>query len=312
MTSHRTPAVVAHCDWSKDARKRWMTVATRSDARWTIGLPEPVGETATLLDRLKKRSTRNDALVLGFDFPIGWPRKYAEKTCFTDFKAALACLGHGDWSEWFDVCTDRTQIDVSRPFYPNTPGGRKRAHLLDGLGVNAADDLMRRCDRKTDTRPAACCLFWTLGGNQVGKGAITGWKEVLQPNIHTAAIWPFDGDMKTLLRTHPVVIAETYPGDAYAQIGIGRRPAWSKRKQTGRASVSAPILARMNLRGHERLAEMDALVTSGFSSGAEGEDQFDSTVGLLSMLDVIDEHRAEGTPKDPDIMQWEGWILGQA
>jgi len=32
-------------------------------------------------------------------------------------------------------------------------------------------DLLRLCERATPDRGDACMLFWTLGGNQVGKAA---------------------------------------------------------------------------------------------------------------------------------------------
>jgi hypothetical protein len=41
--------------------------------------------------------------------------------------------------------------------------------------------LRRQCERATPTRRAACPLFWTLGSNQVGKAAISGWQEVIAP-----------------------------------------------------------------------------------------------------------------------------------
>ena len=35
-------------------------------------------------------------------------------------------------------------------------------------------ELLRRCERQTPTRKAAECLFFTLGGAQVGRAAISG------------------------------------------------------------------------------------------------------------------------------------------
>ena len=50
--------------------------------------------------------------------------------------------------------------------------------------------LLRVCELKTEHSQAACSLFWTLGGNQVGKGALTGWQEVIRPALlRGARLW---------------------------------------------------------------------------------------------------------------------------
>lgn len=104
------------------------------------------------------------------------------------------------------------------------PGGRKKDHLLQGLGFASGDQLLLRCERKTAGRHAACRLFWTLGGNQVGTGAIAGWQEVLKKKLDKIGLWPFDGTLEQLLRSCPVVVAETYPGDVYGQMAFHVTP----------------------------------------------------------------------------------------
>ena len=91
-------------------------------------------------------------------------------------------------------------------------------------------------------------MFWTLGGNQVGKAAITGWRELLAPARRAGmdvAIWPFDGSARRLLGTHSFVVAETYPGEVYEHLGL--RPALrsrgGKRRQAARAACAGLLLA---------------------------------------------------------------------
>jgi hypothetical protein len=85
---------------------------------------------------------------------------------------------------FFDVADTPDDICLTRPFYPKSSGvGRKHAHLFGPLNVNSIDDLRRICERKTPHRPAACPLFWTLGGNQVGKAAIDGWQKCLEARL---------------------------------------------------------------------------------------------------------------------------------
>ena len=71
---------------------------------------------------------------------------------------------------------------------------------------------------------------WTLGGNQVGKAAISGWRELLAP-ARRAGIdvgrWPFDGALAALLSTRRFVVAETYPGEVYEHLGL--RPVFRSR-----------------------------------------------------------------------------------
>lgn len=190
------------------------------------------------------------------------------------------------------------------------PGGTKRQHLFDALGVSNPNDLLRICERATENRPAACMLFWTLGGNQVGKAAISGWREVIIPNLGSIGLWPFDGKMEDVLNDHSVVIAETYPGDVYGQIGLPSRPVWSKRKRAGRKSVSNSLIDWASSQALEIDDRLTNLICEGFADGPEGEDKFDAFVGLLGMLGVVGQHIPEGVPDNPDITVWEGWILG--
>jgi hypothetical protein len=74
-----------------------------------------------------------------------------------------------------------SDISIQRPFYPFAPGNKRHAHLLNALGLDSIDDLRRECEKQQPGRRAACPLFWTLGANQVGKGAIIGWRDVLAP-----------------------------------------------------------------------------------------------------------------------------------
>jgi len=305
------PAVVAHCDWGKDQKKRWMSVAIRRGGNWHIGMPELVGDTRFLFDGLRGRSESDGPVFLGFDFPIGLPLAYGKLTKLGSFKDALHAFGKGSWGEWYNVAENAGEIDIRRPFYPMRPGGTKRHHLYDALGVTDGETLLRLCDRATPDRQAACCLFWTLGGNQVGKGAITGWREIIVPNLGQLGLWPFDGTLAGLFREKEIVVAETYPGDVYGQLGIPRTPPWSKRKQAGRRDVSPYILDWFVSRPTEASQDLLADIRTGFGEGSAGEDPFDALIGLLGMLDVVDERRAEGAPNLPQIGTWEGWIIGQ-
>jgi len=171
---------------------------------------------------------------------------------------------------------------------------------------------LRVCERRTEHRQAACSLFWTLGGNQVGKAALAGWKEVLRPAVlRGATLWPFDGELAELSRNVGLVLAETYPAEAYRMVGARFLPGESKRRQDDRRGKADAVLgwARRHGVGFTDLAA--AGLANGFGSTSSGEDQFDALMGLLKMIEVVEGRRPERTETHETTAVWEGWILGR-
>lgn len=152
-------------------------------------------------------------------------------------------------------------------------------------------------------------LFWTLGGNQVGKGAITGWRELIVPRLGVIGLWPFDGRLADLVESKPIVIAETYPGDVYGRLGI-KRGGWSKGRQSDRQRIGQDIQPWLAARQDIDAFALADRFGDGFGPDKAGEDRFDAVVGLLGMLDVVTGRRHEGAPMDEAIRLWEGWIVG--
>jgi hypothetical protein len=310
----RGPALIAHADWSVDARKRWMCVALQDGDGYVLSPCEPVGPPDTLLGRLGERAAGGNVLV-GFDFPIGLPLAHARQAGIASFTDLLPRLGAGEWARFFDLAEHAGEIACTRPFYPRRPGGTSRAQLAAGLGVSSFGELLRCCERRTATRNDACALFWTLGGNQVGRAAIAGWREILGPALreHPGAVglWPFHGDLGELLATYRWVVAETYPAEACVHLGLsapGR--GWSKRNPADRRVRAGEIAAGCG--GWRRLTSgLEQQVAAGFGAGASGEDPFDAFVGLVSMLEVATGRRAAAPLLDDEVRRIEGWILGQ-
>jgi len=185
--------------------------------------------------------------VVGFDFPIGIPTRYASLIGVTEFKPFLLGLGKGDFSDFYRVCETADEISKYRPFYPQRPGGKKLIHLLSALGLNCIDDLRRRCELGYAGRNAASPLFWTLGAKQVGKAAISGWRDVIVPalrNDRPVVLWPFDGSLGDLLKLGNVVVVETYPAECYGWLfehGIRSKRDVACRKQAGNDLFRYPI-----------------------------------------------------------------------
>lgn len=311
------PATVAHADWGVSPKKRWVAVATLGgDGLYEVEAPRPVGLTGTTAQRMHAAATPAAPVLLGFDFPIGLPMAYAARVGVDSFPAALDAFGSGVWLEFWTVAATEAEIGPHRPFYPMRPGGTRQAHLTRALGLPMTQ-LTRLCERGTaDGRRAACALFWTLGGNQVGKGALSGWREMLQPARGTdgggAALWPFDGPLSTLLDAGRLVIAETYPTEFYGHLGIRfTRALGGKRSAIARAAQAHHLIDCADHNAVALSAAARAAIEGGFGTGIDGEDRFDAIVGLLGMLNVVLGNRAAGDPPPGPATTVEGWILGQ-
>jgi hypothetical protein len=285
-------------------------MARRDGTGWRLGAPEPVGEVASFLCRLRAHAN-GGPVALGLDLPLGIPRAYAAGRVAAGFLDFLHQTRN--WPEFFRVCASIDEIGPERPFYPARGiAGMSRAAHAAALGIGGAASLSRACDRATTERPAGAPLFWTLGANQTGKAAIAAWTEMLLPALTAGddvRLWPFAGPFRSLLAPGAIAMAETYPAEALRHLGIRLRG--SKRRQTDRAAVGEALLAAMVRLEARPEATMRHCVADGFGADAAGEDRFDCVLGVLCVLNVLAEHRPDTAPDDPWIRLWEGWVLGQ-
>lgn len=296
-----------------------MVRAGLKEGRYLISEPEPVGALNTFLTRLREPVGKDGCLVVGFDFPIGLPRAYALPAEIYNFPQALReTFGHGpEWRDFYDVCGDRSEIKRTRPFYPRSAtkkGERKHSHVATALGVTTVRELYRRCERATTDRRVASFLFWTLSRNQVGKAAISGWRDVIVPALKEVSghvkLWPFDGNLATLLGNGRTVLVETYPTEAYRHLNFPSE-ASSKQNPDWRRARADEILDWSARRSVVLTDEARQQIIDGFGMRKDGEDRFDAFVGLCSMLEVVLGYRDEGAPQSEDVRTIEGWIFGQ-
>ena len=307
-----TAVIVAHADWGVDPRKRWVSVATGDllDG-WSAAPSRPMRDTFDLRSEFARRC--DETLVVGFDFPIGLPRSYADRAGVRDFLELLPCLGREQWADFFWVADLADEISIGRPFYPRTAhvrGAKKQAHLTAALGL-VARELRRRCELRQPGRSAACPLFWTVGGNQVGKAALTGWQMLQAHPSGALSYWPFEGRFDDLIASRHTVVVETYPAEFYGHLGLPR--VIGKRRQANRAAL-APRLYSVALRLGIRLEPgLREQIDIGFGATSHGEDAFDAFVGLVGMINVLSGSRSSGEPRDDHhVTTVEGWILGQS
>jgi mannose-6-phosphate isomerase-like protein (cupin superfamily) len=261
-----------------------------------------------LLWRLASEA-RGGCVLVGFDFPIGLPAAYAERAGISSFRDVLPQLGQGRWERFFEPAQRPEEISLDRPFYPRRPGGTKHEHLHRGLGLEGPA-LLRRCDRATAARRSAAPLFWTLGGQQVGRAAIAGWRDVLQPALDDSrleiALWPFDGPLDELFASGRIVVVEAYPTEFYGHLGVSFAGT-GKRDRAARAENGRTLLAWSRQRG----LELEADLEMGLGEGFESDDAFDALVGLFGTLNVVTKYRGPGDPEDERVRRIEGWMLGR-
>lgn len=311
--------LIAHCDWSKSANKRWMTTAIlRVDGAFIANGPERVDNPPELVSSLRARVSPQAAILLGFDFPIGLPISYTSSVWKGDFLSLLPLLGEEEpWQHFYEIARTRQEIAPHRPFYPHCPGGTRHKHLLDALESSCLDDLRRRCDLGYEGRRAACPIFWTLGAQQVGRAAISGWREVLAPALQQDPdhffVWPFSGSLRERLQPGSVVVAETYPAEYYRHLGVrfvsGRGGKCVQNAR--RANAAALMGAATSLRVHPS-AQLQEAIENGFPPEIGGDDAFDALVGLLGMIKVVRGELPAVAPDDDAIRRVEGWMLGQS
>jgi hypothetical protein len=300
--------LAAHADWSLDPRKRWACVARREARGWRAEAPVPVGEPAAFAAALLLEGV---PAVLGLDVPLGLPRGFAAGRAEAGFVEFLRAR-EGD-ARFFEVAETLEGVGAHAPFYPRRGvKGMTRLSHAAALGLDGAAALNRWCDAATATRPAGAPVFWTLGANQSGKAAIACWRDWLAPALAAGAplaLWPFEGGLHGLLRPGRLVLAEVYPAEALRQLGL--RMGGSKRDAAARRRLGPALRAAMDGLGVAPSPALAASVEGGFGADAAGEDRFDSVIGLLGLLAVLDGARPDFVPGDPWIRHWEGWVLGQ-
>jgi hypothetical protein len=306
------PGWIAHADWGAPAAKRVVTAAELRGELYMMHAPRLVGGDGGLFERMHV----GGPALLGFDFPMGVPRAYAELAGIEDFAGWVRGLDRS--SEFFSVSDDVADVSVARPFFPRRIADKSRGikrEFQATLGLPASGAL-RLCDLAHCGRRAASDMFWALGPQAVGKATVTGWRDLVAPALadpaRRCAIWPFDGRLGGLLEGCDAVVVEAYPADAYLQLGLrmGSRGT-AKTRQDDRCVDGPLLLERCSQLGVRPDRELVAQIRNGFGSDRAGEDRFDATVGLLAMISTVRRPAEPDLPDDPRVRQYEGWVFGR-
>lgn len=163
---------VIAADWSYTPSNRWYAKACRTGEQTFEVHPATLVPRATTFLTDVCAETKGGSILAGFDFPIGVPSNYAQKTGIASFRQFLQELAEGKRKGFLEPGNEPS---LDRPFYPHSQGpGKHGAILSTALGITSLDEMLRLCDLKTDERGKAECIFFTMGPKQVGKAAISG------------------------------------------------------------------------------------------------------------------------------------------
>jgi hypothetical protein len=111
---HQLPipfARLVHADWSKTPAKRWAVEARRTSTGWLVKAPQLVGSVANFVSGLLDVP---QPTLAGFDFPIGLPAAFGEKTEFSGFIGAIEAFGVDKWSRFYEVSESADDISLHR------------------------------------------------------------------------------------------------------------------------------------------------------------------------------------------------------
>jgi hypothetical protein len=149
-----------------------------------------------------------------------------------------------------------------------------------------------------------------VGPKQVGGATCAAWREILVPALREhrewVRVWPFDGSLHELVRKGTLTIAETYPGELYAHLGI---QGGHKRNASWRRAAGLRVL--MAARGEPLdLAGVRNELATGFGDEPTAEDRFDAVIGAVAMSLIAAGRDDEGFPEDERVRRVEGWMLG--
>ena len=198
------------------------------------------------------------------------------------FESFIEWLHHLDPDgPFFGTTTDPQQWSVDRPWFKvqSGPGGRTAftKHVDDGF--------LRVIDKATKANP-----LFAVGGipGTVGSGTRSLCQEMVRL-LHAGgdfAIWPFEGQLSTLLAEHRIVLAETYPRLAYGAALADVLPAASLR--LAKTRLAARELAC------DRLQHATWVTSNGIDLGecariVGNEDDFDAHITAAAVLRCVIE-----------------------
>jgi len=296
------PALVLCADWSRFQANREVYSAHVAEKRVERVTPPDGGWTvaAVLHEAARRRPTRQ-AVLVGFDAPLGLPRSFLEHAGARSFPAWLASVEAGA----FGSVSEPEAWCVARPFFRVPAGtGSLTAFVrsMEKQGIAAK----REIDRRTRAKP----VFITSGiPGAVGSSAVDLWQGLANAPAHV--VWPFDGPWEVLSQGEVPIVAEIYPRLAYA---LAQSPlAHRERRPLAVAKTKRPIreafLVQMTRSDGWLSRHGVTLDEVSKAQALESEDAFDALVTAAGLLRCVLERTPLSDPALEDSVA-EGGILG--
>ena len=281
-------ASLISADWSKDPKKRSVWVADVGAGQLWKADPEPPGWDFTSVVELAKTLRETGPVLIGIDAALGLPSDYWRLAV-----EQVPSLRSGTFVDWlrrhapddgfFETVEDPARWGVERPWFAvqKGPGG------LTSFKNKGENGLLRRIDKATGAKP----LFAVSGiPGTVGSGTRELWKELipLLAGERDFTIWPFEGGPSALPGEHGVVLAETYPGLAYAAALADGFPAApmriAKTRRQARDDASDHLTRAAWIADYSvDLGDLDA--------ARRNDDDFDACLTAAALLRCVCEQR---------------------
>ena len=283
-------------DWSKDARKRSVHVAMPR-TRCIRYEESTAWDLAALLQLARKLKEEAGPVLLGMDLALGVPAGYW-RMVRRDAEGGRPPRRFLDWLAGLDPESDffrevRSPEDwrPDRPFFAVQKGKGGKTVFTQKVEGN----MLRRIDEATGAKP----LFAVSGmPGTVGSATRALWKELiplLKKKERDFAVWLFeDPPLPALLSGSGIVLAESYPGLAYA-VAVDERLPTSRMKNAKtnrdwREGICACLEKAAWVREHGVcLGDLDRARASG--------DDFDSLVTAAAVLRCVLEGRELCAPE---------------
>ena len=283
-------------DWSKDPRKRSVYVACLDERQIRKAYPGPNGWNLETMLALAREQSRHGRVLVGVDLALGVSEGYWQllldeyrgqwPATFLDWLRGLDPRGG-----FFETTTEPEKWRADRPWFKVRQGEGG----LRSFTEKVDDCFLRPVDMATGANP----LFAVSGiPGTVGSATREFWKELI-PRLggeRDFAIWPFEESLVFPCTGHPIVLAESYPGLAYAAALARSLPACpiriGKTKEVER-DLACNILVRAGwvVRNRVDLGE--------FGPARDSEDDFDAHITAAAVLRCV----VEGVP-----LADENWI----
>lgn len=286
-------------DWSKHVTKRAAYLADL--AQREIRNLDFDGRLQSLVDYAADQALPT---LVAVDAGIGFPRAAWTLLLrntggrYRDFSSFL--LKDRPPPDFFLPISQPSEWRPDRPFIQPPRGGWSRRAFEKASNGG----LLRAVDRDLGGNPIF--VMRELPGS-VGSGTHALWREMISLNPSpTVSIWPFHGELQSLLRPGRAVLAEIYPKACYTIALAPTLPSpqlsLSKTKRTTREhAVSALQSCEWVARNCLRLSDLDRAI--------EGEDHFDAMISAAALSRAILEQLPLESPSSVDAIA-EGGVLG--